>query len=60
MNCLGGEDDEGEDVTNETKASNEDDEESLNQVGVGVEPRWRGLRVKDRIRFVQLSLPHQK
>ena len=46
VDCLGGEDDEGADVANQSKTSNGAEEHSLNKEGERVQPRsgcWRKL-----------------
>ena len=44
VDLLGGEDDEGEDVTNKTKASHHDQDDSLNNEGEGSQPHNGTIR----------------
>ena len=50
VDCLGGEDDEGEDVANQSKSSNDGEEHTLHKEGERVQPRsgcWRKLIIEN-------------
>ena len=50
VDCLGGEDDEGEDVANQSKTSNDGEEHTLHKEGESVQPRcgcWGKLLIEN-------------
>ena len=50
LDCLGGEDDEGEDVAYQSKTSNDGEEHTLDKEGESVQPRngcWRKLFIEN-------------
>ena len=54
VDCLGGEDDEGEDVANQSKTSNDGEEHTLHKEGERVQPRngcWGELIIRSKLQY---------
>ena len=55
VDCLGGEDDEGEDVANQSETSNDGEEHTLHKEGESVQPRsgcWRKLIIETNYNLI--------